>query len=49
MTACVSCWLYLFRDALENLISRETEGGARCQNFLTHREVNTADRKQTLA
>ena len=23
-------------DALENLISRETEGRARCQNFPTH-------------
>ena len=33
MTACVSCRLYLLRDALKNLISRETEGRARCQNF----------------
>ena len=37
------------RDALENLISRKTEGRSRCQNFPTHREVNTADRKNTLA
>ena len=49
MTACVSCQLYLLRDELENLTSRETKGLARCQNFLTHREVNTADRKHTLA
>ena len=47
MTACVSCRLYLPRDGLENLISRETEGLARCQNFPTHREVNTANRKHT--
>ena len=38
MTVCVSCWLYLLRDSLENLISRETEGRARCQNFPMHRE-----------
>ena len=25
MTACVSCRLYLLRDALENLMSRETK------------------------
>ena len=37
MTACVSCWLYLIRDAMKNLISRETE------NFPTHREVNTGN------
>ena len=41
MTVCVSCQLYLLRDELENLISRETEGQAKCQNFQTHREVNT--------
>ena len=45
----VSCRLYLLRDELENLISRETEGRARCQNFPTHREVNTTDRKHALA
>ena len=49
MTACASCRLYLFRDGLENLISRETEGRGRCQNFSKYREVNTADRKHTLA
>ena len=49
MTECVSCRLYLLRDGLENLTSRETEDRARCQNFPTHREVNTADRKHTLA
>ena len=49
MTVCVSCRLYLLRDELENLISRETEGRARCQIFPTHREVNTADRKHALA
>ena len=49
MTACVSCRLYLLRDELENLISRETEGRERCQNFPTHREVNKADRKHALA
>ena len=38
MPACVSCRLYLLRDGLENLISRETFGLARCQNFPTHRE-----------
>ena len=37
MTVCVSCRLYLLRDALENLISRETEGRGRCKNFPTHR------------
>ena len=49
MTVCVSCRLYLLRDELENLISRETEGRARCQNFPTYRAVNTADRKHALA
>ena len=49
MTACVSCRLYLHRDGLENLIYRETEGRARSQKISTHREVNTADRKHTLA
>ena len=48
MTVCVSCRLYSLRDGLENLISRETEGLARCQNFPTHREVNTTDRKHAL-
>ena len=38
MTACVSLGLYLLRDGLENLISRKTEGLARCQNFPTHRD-----------
>ena len=32
--------LYLLRDELENLISRETEGRARCQNFPTHRDAS---------
>ena len=36
MTVGVSCRLYLLRDELENLISRETGGRARCQNFPTH-------------
>ena len=45
MTVCVSCRLYLLRDVLENLISRETEGRARCIHFPAHREVNTTDRK----
>ena len=49
MTECVSCGLYLLRDVLENLISRETFGLARCQKFPTHREVNTTDRKHALA
>ena len=49
MTACVSCLFYLLQDGLENLISRETEGRARCQNFPTHREVNTTDSTHTLA
>ena len=49
MTACVSCRLHLLRDGFENLINRETEGRGRCQNFPTHREVITADRKHTLA
>ena len=49
MTVCVSCRLYLLQDELENLISRETFGLARCQNFPTHREVNTTDRKHALA
>ena len=49
MTTCVSCHLYLLQDALESLISRKTEGRARCQNFPMHREVNTANRKHTLA
>ena len=49
MTACVSCRMYLLGDALENVISHETEGRAKCQNFPTHREVNTADRIHTLA
>ena len=49
MTACVSCRVYLLRDELENLISRKTVGLARCQNFPTHREVNTPDRMHTLA
>ena len=49
MTACVSCQLYLLRDGLEILISPETEGREICQNFPMHREVNTADRKHTLA
>ena len=49
MTVCVSCRLYLLRDVLENLIPRETEGRARCQNFPTHREVNTTDMKHALA
>ena len=48
MTVRVSCRLYLLRDALENLISRETKGRARCQHFPMHREVNTAYRKHTL-
>ena len=42
MTACVSCRLYLLRDGLENLISRETFVFARCQNFPTHRETQTS-------
>ena len=33
MPACISCRLYLLRDALETFISRETEGRARCLNF----------------
>ena len=41
-------FLYLLRDAFENLISPEIEGLARCQDFPTHREVKTADRKHTL-
>ena len=49
MTMCVSCRLYLLRDELEHLIPRENEGRARCQNFPTHREVNTTDRKHTLS
>ena len=51
MTACAFCRLYLLRDEMENLISRDTKGRARCQNFSTHREVdlNTADRRHTLA
>ena len=40
--------LFLLRDAFENLISPEIEGLARCQDFPTHREVKTADRKHTL-
>ena len=39
MTVCVSLRLYLLRDGLENFISRETEGRARCQNFPTHRDL----------
>ena len=34
----------LLRDVWENLILRETEGLAQCQNFPTHRDVNTAER-----
>ena len=34
---------------VEKLTYQETEGRARCPNFPTHREVNTADRKHTLA
>ena len=49
MTVCVSCRLYLLRDEFENLISRETEGRARCQDFPAHREVNKTDRKHALA
>ena len=49
MTVCVSCRLYLLQDELENLISHETECQARCQNFPTDQEVNTANRKHTLA
>ena len=49
MTVYVSCRLYLLRDELEKFIFRETEGRARCQNFPTHREVNTTDRKHALA
>ena len=41
VTACVSCQLYLLRDALEHLISRETAGLARYQKFPTHLEVST--------
>ena len=48
MTVCVSCRLYLLQDELENLISRETEDRVRCQNFPTHREINTTDRKHAL-
>ena len=33
MPACVSCWLYLLPDALENVISCETKGGATSQIF----------------
>ena len=40
--------LYLLRDAFENLISPEIGGLARCQDFPTHREVKTDDRKHTL-
>ena len=49
MAACVSCQLYLLRDVLENLVSRETEGQASCQNSPMHREVNIAGRKHILA
>ena len=47
MPGRVSCRLYLLLNVLENFDI--SEGRARCQNFPTHLEVNTTDRKHTLS
>ena len=46
---CVSCRLYLLVDALENLDISRDRRSSEISNFLTHLEVNTADRKHMLS
>ena len=49
MTACVSCRLYLFRDALENFDISLNLRSREISNFPMHLKLNTADRKHTLS
>ena len=49
MPGCVSCWLYLLLNSLENFDISLELWSCNISNFPKHLEVNTADRKHTLS